>query len=162
MTLTERFFYTALLYGCHRQRVALEWTEKAYLTCIRYESENNWPLKHKRFHIKKSITKQTLTCPKSAATNTQKQSKRICFYVFAAKVGKAFVYSELYMFYIKISIKGKRTKMKESSPFSLFLSLSKHKFLEIVMFMTQQFLWCIDRELSLFSISCFKNFLNQC
>ena len=29
LTLTERFFYTALLYGCHRQRVALEWQKRS-------------------------------------------------------------------------------------------------------------------------------------
>ena len=36
----------------------------------------------------------------------------------------------------RISIKDKRTKLKESIPLSLLLSMSKHKFLEIVMFMT--------------------------
>ena len=41
--------------------------KKAYVTSIRSDLENNWPVKHKRFHIKKSVTKQTITCPNSAA-----------------------------------------------------------------------------------------------
>ena len=36
------------------------------------------------------------------------------------------------MFCIKVSIKDKRAKVKESIPFSLLLSLSKHKVLELV------------------------------
>ena len=40
------------------------------------------------------------------------------------------------MFCIKGSIKDKRTKLKESIPLSLLVSLSKHKFLEFVIFMT--------------------------
>lgn len=40
------------------------------------------------------------------------------------------------MFCIKISIKEKRTKPKESISLSLLLSLSKESFLEIVMFLT--------------------------
>ena len=60
------------------------------MTCIRSELENNWPIKHKRFLIKKSVIKQIITCPKSAA-QTQEQGEEICFYVFAADVGKVFV-----------------------------------------------------------------------
>ena len=62
LTLTERFFYTALLYGCHRQGVAFKWQKRHMWHILSSESENNWPLKHNRFHIKKSITQQTITC----------------------------------------------------------------------------------------------------
>ena len=40
------------------------------------------------------------------------------------------------MFCVKVSIKDKRTKLKETIPLSLLLSLSKRKILDIVMFMT--------------------------
>ena len=45
-------------------------TKKAYVAGIRSELENKWPVKHKRFHIKKSITRQIITFAKS--TETQK------------------------------------------------------------------------------------------
>ena len=64
---------------------------------------------------KKYITKQTITCPKSA-TKTQKQVR--------VTVSTSF---ELYMFYMKVNIKGKRTKRKVSITLSL---LSNHKVFE--------------------------------
>ena len=40
--------------------------KKAYVTCITSETENNWLANYKRFYIKKSTTRQTITCPELA------------------------------------------------------------------------------------------------
>ena len=50
--------------------------------------------------------------------------------MFVAEVGKAFFYYEVWIFYVKVSIKHKKTKPKESMPLSSVLSSSKHNFFE--------------------------------
>ena len=128
LKLTERFFYTELLYG---QRVALEWQKKVYVTRIRSESENNWPVKYKRFHIKKSITRQTITSPKSAPIVW----KNLLLYLCYITCESLCLLGTVHVLY-QSQHKRQKNKTERSIPLSLLLRLSKCKFSEIVMFMT--------------------------
>ena len=86
---------------------------KAYGTCITFELENNCLVKYKRFHLKKFVTRQTVSCPSYLP--------KPCFRVFDPENGKAFAKCELYRFCVKVSIKDKTAKPKKNIPLSLLL-----------------------------------------
>ena len=87
-------------------------TKKAYVTHIRSELENNWLVKHKRFHIKKSTTRQRITCPKQR--HRRRNSERICFCVLPQKLGKLLFIRNCTCFASKSALKTKEQNWKKA------------------------------------------------
>ena len=108
---------------------------RCLLIRIRFELENNFPVKNNRFHIKKSILDKQSPAQSQRYRRRNRVRETVSMFMLQKLAKPLFIRNFIY-FVPKSSLKTKEQNRKKSIPWSLLLYLSKHKFLvRIVMFL---------------------------